>query len=75
MKTLFEVEARTDVIRLRVSDIFREFRTISTNSPQAQDLVDELETLLAEFDMIKANLAYVLALTERLARESCSGPH
>lgn len=75
MKTISEVEERTDAIRLRVLDIFREFKEFSDDPKKVINLADELEALLSEHDMITANLAYIQEMTEQLVRESCSGPH
>ena len=75
MKTVSEVEERTDAIRLRVLDIFREFKEFSDDPQRVINLADELEALLSEYDMISANLAYIQEMTEQLAQETCSGPH
>lgn len=75
MKPLSEVEQRTDVIRLRVLEIFREFKEFSDDPQKVVNLADELEALLSEYDMISAHIAYIHEMTEQLAQETCSGPH
>lgn len=71
MKTLIEVEERTDLIRLRVTEIFSELKNNSDNPLKVISLADELEALLREYSVIFSILENINELTEM----PCSGPH
>jgi len=75
MKTLSEVEARTDDIRLRIEEIFKELRANAHNPTKVIALAEEVESLVAEAERIYHNLAYFRALCDQLVNERCSGPH
>jgi len=75
MMTLYEVEARTDNILLRIGSLCDELKSASNNSPEVNALTEELETLLREYITIFASLQSIQEISERLYNEACSGPH
>jgi len=75
MKTMFEVEARTDDILARINDIFTELKIASNSSPETAALTEELEELLREYARIFVSLQNIQEIAERLHNERCSGPH
>jgi hypothetical protein len=75
MITLSEVEARTDVIRLRIEAILKELRANADDPDRVVALAEEMEALIAEAEVIYTNLSYFEDLREHLLNEHCSGPH
>jgi hypothetical protein len=75
MITLSEVEARTDIIRLRIEEILKELRTNADDPDLVVALAEEMEALIAEAEIIYTNLSYYHDLQEHLLNEHCSGPH
>jgi hypothetical protein len=71
MKTVSEVEERTDNIILRVTEIFTELKQHSHNPLMITNLAEELEALFEEYSIVSAVLQNIDALTEM----QCSGPH
>ena len=74
MKTIGDLEERSEAIRERLADIFDELRE-ADGPGRAIDLAEEVALLLREENILQHNIRYHNKVAKRLMSDPCSGPH
>lgn len=77
MRTLAEVERRSDEIKRRINQILSEIAdaTPADRKDAFSDLAEEMALLLHESKVLATSLTLARELAESLATAECSGPH
>jgi len=77
MRTLADVERRSDEIKARINQILRQIRDdASAIEPgQVSGLAEEMALLLHESKVLAASMALAREMTQNLVSAECSGPH
>jgi|APCry1669191812_1035378.scaffolds.fasta_scaffold00106_11 hypothetical protein len=76
MKTLCEIEERSDAIRERMNKVLLEIaKCVEGNEGRGLELAEELSALVLESKMLNTNLVYFREMAEQLINSPCSGPH
>lgn len=77
MRTIEDVERRSDEIKLRINQILMEIAEATpTDKREAfADLAEEMALLLHEAKVLNTSLVIAREITQSLANAECSGPH
>lgn len=77
MRTLEDVERRSDEIKARLNQIINEIAagTKAKRKSDMSGLAEEMAVLLHESKVLATSMALVREMTESLANARCSGPH
>jgi len=74
MRTISDLEERSEAIKERLADIFDELRA-SSGTDRAIDLAEEVALLLREENVLQHNIRYHNKVAKKLLNDPCSGPH
>lgn len=77
MRSLAEVERRSDEIKLRINQILSRIAEASTADSQDSfaGLAEEMALLLHESKVLATSMALARELQQTLVNAQCSGPH
>jgi hypothetical protein len=75
MKTLWDIEERTQKIERRMKAIRRSLKTRDLNQAEASNLAEEFSMLLSESEMLESSISHFREMAEQLLQCNCSGPH
>jgi predicted nucleic acid-binding Zn-ribbon protein len=75
MKTLWDIEERTQKIERRMKAIRRSLKTRDLNQAEASNLAEEFSMLLSESEMLESSINHFREMAEQLLQCNCSGPH
>lgn len=77
MRTLADIEARSDEIKVRLNQIFMEISHGSVPGREDiwEELAEEMTSLLLEVKVLDTSITYAREMALQLINSPCSGPH
>jgi len=77
MRTLADIEARSDEIKVRLNEILEEISQgpVPGRNDLWEDLAEEMAHLLIEAKVLNTSIIYAREMAEHLMSEPCHGPH
>lgn len=77
MRTLADIEARSDEIKVRLNEIFMEISQgpVPGRDDLWEELAEEMAELLHEAKVLKTSIIYAREMAQHLMDGPCHGPH